>query len=177
ERNNDAGEPLLLGQHREDEIVVSDRKKPKLTLSSLLETFAGEASRSDGDARLNLLVSGAFRVLGWIEKRRDAALVVVLHRERPRDGRRQKQTEKQQAENAHLHAGQIADCQTDRQQRDGCAEVGLLGNQREGQHSKNAATREISPGRRTAVLAEKLGQHQGHADLGKLRWLEIERSQ
>ena len=47
ERHNDAGKPLLLGQHREDEIVVSDRKEPKLTLSSLLETFACEASRSD----------------------------------------------------------------------------------------------------------------------------------
>src|SRR5258706_11227049 len=72
ERHQDAGKPLLLGQHREDEIVVGHGQKPELPLRALHETFAGEAPRTDGDARLDLLVAGAFRILRRIEERRDS---------------------------------------------------------------------------------------------------------
>src|SRR5207244_5294465 len=84
ERHQDAGKPLLLGKHREDEIVMSDGEKPQLTLRPLLETFSGQSTRADRDARLDLLIAGAFCILCRIEKRRDTGLLIRLEREHPR---------------------------------------------------------------------------------------------
>src|SRR5919197_269231 len=84
ERHQDAGETLFLGQHRENEIVVGDREEPQLTLRPLPEPLPGKSSRPHGDARLDLLVAGAFRILRWIEESRDSRFLVILQRELPR---------------------------------------------------------------------------------------------
>jgi hypothetical protein len=63
ERREDARKPLLLGEHREDEIIMCDGQESQLTLRALLESFAGEPARSHRDARLDLLIAGAFRIL------------------------------------------------------------------------------------------------------------------
>ena len=62
-------------------------------------------------------------------------------------------------------------------QRDGRAEIGFLGDQRERQRGQRRADGQIGPAGRAAVLAEELGEHQRHADLGELRRLEVERAE
>ena len=80
----------------------------------------------------------------------------------------------QEAENAHAHAGEIGDREKDRQQRDGRAEIGLLGDQQERKHGETTANREVAPARGAAVLAEELGEHESDTDLGEFRWLQVD---
>ena len=156
---------------------MRDGEKPQLALRPLLEPFAGQPSGSHGDARLNLLIAGALGILGGAEKRRDAAFLVVLEREPPHDGRREEETEKQEAENAEPHAGQIGDRQEHRHQRHGRAEVGFLRDERERDAGQGTTDGEIGPGRRPPILAEELGEDQRDADLGELGRLQVEEPQ
>ncbi len=104
-------------------------QEPQLALRPLLETLAREPARSDGDARLDLLVAGAFRILRRIEERGDTGFLIVLERELPRDRRREQQRQAEDAEDAHLHPGEIGDREEHRQQRHRRAEVRFLGDQ------------------------------------------------
>src|SRR5207244_8821843 len=105
ERHEDADKPLLLGQHREDEIVVGNGEKPQLALRPLLEALSAYSTRPDGDARLDLLVPSPLRILSRIEKGRDSGFLVVLQREPPRNRRREKGPQHQHAEDAKAQPG------------------------------------------------------------------------
>ena len=67
-------------------------QEPQLALRPLLEALARQAPGPDRDARLDLLVAGAFRILRRVEKRRNPRFLIVLERELPRDRRREEQT-------------------------------------------------------------------------------------
>src|SRR4029453_7361659 len=81
ERGEHADEPLFLRQNREDEVVVRDGQELVLPLRPVAEPLAGEAARSDRDARLDRLVARAARILLGIEKRLDTLALIVLERE------------------------------------------------------------------------------------------------
>src|SRR4030095_2165452 len=89
QRDEHADEPLLLGEHREDEIVVGNRQKLVLALRALHEPLAGKTAGPYRDAGLALLVTLPLRIQLRVDERRDASLLVVLEREIPRDRREQ----------------------------------------------------------------------------------------
>src|SRR5258706_331791 len=128
ERDQHARESLLLGKHREDEVIVCDRKKTQLALRPLREPFSPRAAGSHGDPRLNLLVPRALGVLRGIEKCRNALTLIILEREFPRDRRHQHPDEGEDAEDPHRHAGDVGNRERHRDQRHGRPEVRLACN-------------------------------------------------
>ena len=70
--------------------------------------------------------------------------------------------------------GEIGDREEHGNQRHGRAEIRFPGNQRERQTGEAAGDGQVGPGRRAAVLAEELGEHQRHADLGELGRLQVD---
>ena len=57
---------MLLGQDREDEVVVCHREEAQLALRASLKPFPERPAGPDGDAGLNLLIPGAARILRWV---------------------------------------------------------------------------------------------------------------
>ena len=141
------------------------------------EALPGEPSGSNGNARLDLLVTGAFRILRRIDERRDARFLIVLEHELPRDRRREEETDTQYAEHAHRHAGEIGHGEEHGHQGYGRAQIRLLRNQREGNEGQPAADCEVHPRRRAAILAEELGEHQGDSHLSELGRLKVDEFQ
>src|SRR5688572_21002281 len=86
EHEKHADKTLFFSKRREDEIVVGDRQEPELPLCAPHVAFALPPTRPNGDLRLDLLVARALRILRGIEERLDAAFLIWLEREIPRDG-------------------------------------------------------------------------------------------
>ena len=86
QRHEDAEKPLLLGKHREDEIVVGNGQEIVLPLRALHEPFAVRPP-IHGDPRLPLLIAVALGIQLRIDERRDPRLLIVLEREPPGDRR------------------------------------------------------------------------------------------
>ena len=64
-----------------------------------------------------------------------------------------------------------------RHERDRRAEIRLLVDQERGQARQHAGNRQVRPGVGAAMLAEILRKDERHANLGKLRGLQVERTE
>src|SRR5215475_3027345 len=67
----------LLSQGREDEVGVLFRQKAQMALAAIEKTSAQKATRTQGDFRLQNVITGAERVAPRIEKSVDPVLLVV----------------------------------------------------------------------------------------------------
>src|SRR5829696_9178204 len=77
EDDNRADEPELLGQDREDEVALLDRKELAARLRPVRESRAEQPARSDRDLRLLHLPPRALRVGSGVQEREDPVLLVV----------------------------------------------------------------------------------------------------
>ena len=97
------------------------------------EPLAGEPAGADGDAGLDGLIARAARVLLRIHEGHDARALVVLERELPRRlGAASTAGQREHAEQPEAQPGEERDADEHRQQRHRGAEVGLLGDEDEG---------------------------------------------
>ena len=83
---DDAEEPPLLGDDRQNEVRVLDGQETQLALRAAAESLAREAARADGDLGLADLVAGAEHVGVGVQERADPRLLVVLEEEPARPG-------------------------------------------------------------------------------------------
>src|SRR6185295_8444076 len=83
-----ADKPMLLGEGRENEIRMRNRKEAKLRLGAAGHAPSPDASVSHGNFRLNHLVAGAARIPGRIQKGDQSRLLVILQ-EMPADWKSQ----------------------------------------------------------------------------------------
>ena len=97
--------------------------------------------------RASLPIPVALRVQLRIDERRDARLLIVLEGELPRDRRHQHGGKSEDGDELEPQPGEIGDAETDRNQRDGGAEIGLPGDEEE-RHGGEGPGRQRSPGLR-----------------------------
>ena len=176
ERGEHAEEPLLLSEHRIDEIAVRLRQEPELALRAVAEALAGQAAGADRNPGLDLLVAGAAAVLLGIEEGLDALLLIRLERERPADRRADHGDEGEDRQQLQPETGDEGDAEQDRQERHRGAEVRLLVDQQEGDAGDAAGDGQIRVVLGAAVVLGEIGrQGQRQRDLHELGRLQVER--
>ena len=122
------------------------------------------------------MVSRPSRIIGRIEERHDALLLVVVQRE-PRHGKQQRNADEADEQHPLLEAVVQDHAAKNSQHGQGRPEVRLAYDEsrRDTAHARDL--KKLLPRQRLAVQREHLRPHEQHGDLGHFTGLEVEESQ
>ena len=163
-------QPVLFGKDGKDEVGMALRDEFQMGLSALQPALAEGAAGTDGDGRLNDVITGPKGVRGGVDQCQDASPLVVVQ-DGPDEGRGGRPGNDHADDDLPRQAGKEDDVEpggTDQNRR---AQVGLLGDQAEGNNQQQSGDQVMTQLERCFVLVEVPGQHQRHGhleDFGRL---------